>query len=121
MLRFDSASTTSTSATLVHARDTIWIERESQSVTNSTDPTAVTQRFYRVTLNRQSVSTCDITPISPPVIHWRTPKEENDAEALRSAMSLDAVHSRVPKKALVLRASYQQMARLPCYCGRRAR
>lgn len=56
-----------------------------------------------------------------PVDWFPTKQELNCLAAIEGCLAQRMKHSRVPKKALVLRTNYQGMARLPCYRGTRVR
>lgn len=55
-------------------------------------------------------------------VDWFPTKQElNCLAAIKGCLAQRSIHSRVPKKALLLRTNYQGMARLPCYRGTRVR
>jgi len=56
-----------------------------------------------------------------PVDGFPTAQERNRLAAIEGCLAQRVVHSRIPKRALLLRSNYQGMARLPCYRGTRIR
>jgi hypothetical protein len=108
---------TPTGPTRVYENDIIVITvRDSHTNTQSTADVR-----YRVKYSNRSYF--DVTPIvnEAPRIVFPTRLELNNLAAQRGARAEKTKHSRIPKKALVARTSYQGMARLPCYRSTRPR
>jgi len=80
-----------------------------------------TEVLYQV--KQKTYQSIVITPYAPVdySAFFPTRLELNDQAARRGAVAQEEKHRRIPKKALVLRSSYQGMARLPCYRGTRPR
>jgi len=91
---------------------------------DTTSPTAMSSNprvLYRV--KTYTTYSMDVTPVNRALEEswFPTRWEINREAAIKGATAQQKKHSRVPKKALVLRSSYQGMARLPCYRATRPR
>lgn len=53
--------------------------------------------------------------------HFWSRRNVHREKGLNGGAALKPIHERAPRKALVLRASYHGMCRLPCYRGARTR
>ena len=96
----------------------ITVYNRNNDTTGSTVPVKV---LYRV--KTYTTYSADVTPVNQAQVNswFPTRRELNRLAAIEGAMAQQKKHSRVPKKALVLRSSYQGMARLPCYRATRPR
>ena len=88
---------------------------------DTTSSTVPLVRRYRVKVTR--MYSADVTPIVPVNYerYFPTRRELNDRASLEGARGREEEHCRIPRKALVLRASYQDSPRLPGYRGKRPR
>jgi hypothetical protein len=89
----------------------------------TTSPTAAaTSPHVTYRVKAYTTYSADVTPVvASPVDYSPTRWEINRKAAIAGGKAQQVKHRRVPKKALVLRSSYQGMARLPCYRGTRPR
>jgi hypothetical protein len=88
---------------------------------DTSSPTAPVKVLYRV--KAYTTYSANITPVNQAQEDswFPTRRELNNQAARRGAQAQAKQHARIPKKALVLRSSYQGMARLPCYRATRPR
>jgi hypothetical protein len=123
--RNDVTTTLTTSETIqVHQNDYVQIYVYNRGEDQTTSPTAMASNprvVYRV--KTYTSYSMDITPVNQAQVDSWFPSrwELNREAAIAGGRAQQKKHSRVPKKALVLRSSYQDMARLPCYRGTRPR
>lgn len=113
--RNDVTTFTPTAPTRVFENDIIVIT----VAENSTLTCGTADVRYRVKYTNRTYF--DATPFVyvDPSTFFPTRRELNDQAALRGAMAEKPKHGRIPKKAMVVRTSYQGMARLPCYRSKR--
>jgi hypothetical protein len=117
----NDVTTLTTSETLqVRGNDYVQIYTYSP---DTTAPTATSNSRIVYRVKTYTTYSMDITPVNQAQVDswFPTRWEINREAAIEGAMAQQKKHSRVPKKALVLRSSYQGMARLPCYRGTRPR
>lgn len=122
--RNDVTTTLTTNETIqVHQNDyvQIYVYNKGEDMTSSPTATTNTRVVYRV--KTYTTYSMDLTPVNKAREEswFPTRWEINREAAIAGAIAQQKKHSRVPKKALVLRSSYQGMARLPCYRGTRPR
>ena len=119
---FDNNVTTLTTGETWYFKQDDYIQITYRSGSTST-PTATTDSAIVYRVKTYTTYTIDVTPISrAEQDSWfPTRRELNNQAAQRGARAQAEKHDRIPKKALVLRSSYQGMARLPCYRGTRPR
>jgi hypothetical protein len=88
---------------------------------DTTGSTVPAKMLYRV--KAYTTYSANITPVNQAQEDswFPTRRELNNQAARRGAQAQAKQHARIPKKALVLRSSYQGMARLPCYRATRPR
>jgi len=105
----------------VHENQYVNITVYNRSDTDTSSPTVPVKVLYRV--KAYTTYSANITPVNQALeASWfPTRRELNDQAAKRGAQAQAKQHARIPKKALVLRSSYQGMARLPCYRATRPR
>lgn len=107
-----------------HAGDYVSIQvGPTQGTSGSTAPTVI---VYRVKEVNRTWDYVDLIPMDAQQLFneaaWFPSRIELNREAsIKACLNLREVHKRAPKKALVARTSFQQMARLPCYRGTRCR
>ena len=119
---FDNDVTTLTTGEPWYFKQGDYVQITYRSGSTST-PTATTDSTIVYRVKTYSTYSIDVTPISrTEQDRWfPTRRELNDQAARRGAQAQATQHARIPKKALVLRSSYQGMARLPCYRSTRPR
>lgn len=120
----NEVTTMTTGETLhVHQNDFVTVTYYSNDH-DTTSPTVPVKLLYRV--KSTTTYSMDVTPVYAQQLadeaSWFPSRWEiNRLAAIAGARARSKDHSRIPKKALVLRSSYQGMARLPCYRGTRPR
>jgi len=112
---------TSNESISFHQNQYVNITVYNRSDTDTSSPTVPVKVLYRV--KTYTTYSADVTPVNQAQVNswFPTRRELNRLAAIEGAMAQQKKHSRVPKKALVLRSSYQGMARLPCYRATRPR
>jgi len=112
---------TSNESISFHQNQYVNITVYNRSDTDTSSPTVPVKVLYRV--KAYTTYSANITPVNQALeASWfPTRRELNDQAAKRGAQAQAKQHARIPKKALVLRPSYQGMARLPCYRATRPR
>ena len=115
---------TSNESISFHQNQYVNITVYNRSDTDTSSPTVPVKVLYRVkAYTTYTTYSANITPVNQALeASWfPTRRELNDQAARRGAQAQEKQHARIPKKALVLRSSYQGMARLPCYRATRPR
>ena len=121
---FDNEVTTtltSNESISFHQNQYVNITVYNRSDTDTSSPTVPVKVLYRV--KAYTTYSANITPVNQALeASWfPTRRELNRLAAIAGGQAEKSKHSRIPKKALVLRSSYQGMARLPCYRATRPR
>lgn len=103
-----------------HQNDYVQITTYNQN-NDTSGSTILVKALYRV--KTYTTYSANVTPVNQALeASWfLTRREINRLAAIAGAKAEQTKHSRIPKKALVLRSSYQGMARLPCYRATRPR
>lgn len=120
----NDVTTTLTSSEMIRVHENDRVQIYVVNPNDTTSPTAGTSSprvLYRV--KTYTTYSMDVTPVNRALEEswFPTRWEINREAALAGGKAQQKKHARVPKKALVLRSSYQDMARLPCYRGTRPR
>ena len=120
----NDVTTTLTSNEMIRVHENDLVQIYVYNPNDTTSPTAGTSNprvVYRV--KTYTAYSMDVTPVNQALEDSWFPSrwEINREAAIAGAKAEQPKHSRIPKKALVLRSSYQGMARLPCYRGTRPR
>jgi hypothetical protein len=119
----NNVTTTLTSSETIQVRTGDLVQVYLYSPNDTTTPTATTDTRVVYRVKTHTAYSMDVTPVNQAQVDswFPTRWEINREAAIKGGRAQQKQHSRVPKKALVLRSSYQGMARLPCYRGTRPR
>lgn len=88
--------------------------------TGTTGP-VVLYRVKESTSSYAAITQVDAQQLVNEAAWFPSKMELNRAASIKACLELRETHRKAPKKALVARTSFQQMARLPCYRGTRPR